>query len=80
VTEPGDDDALHLMTHIETTAGPGADGKDTPIHIKLTDSSEAPVALWGSHTPHDALTRSLPSDDHTTGGPCSARDFDYDGR
>jgi hypothetical protein len=39
------------------------------IHIKLTDCREAPVALCGSHTQHNALERSLSYDDHTTGGP-----------
>ena len=38
------------------------------------------MALCGYHTPHNALERSLPHDDDTTGSPCDARDFDHDGR
>ena len=42
------------------------------MHIKLTASREAPVALYGYHTLHNALERSLPYGDNTTGSPCHA--------
>src|SRR5262245_1016777 len=44
VTETCDDDAPHLITHVETTAGPVADGKVTPrIHHALERKGVLPA-------------------------------------
>jgi transposase len=44
VTETCDDDAPHLIPHVETTAGPGADGEVTPrIHHALARQGVLPA-------------------------------------
>ena len=44
VTETCDDDAPHLMTHVETTAGPVSDGAATPhIHQALARQGLLPT-------------------------------------
>jgi transposase len=45
VTETCDDAAPHLMTHVETTAGPVADGEVTPrLHQALKDKGVLPAS------------------------------------
>jgi Transposase DDE domain len=68
VTETCDDDAPHLITHVETTAGPVADGEVTPrIHQALARKSVLPA-------PHSVDTGYLDAELLVT----SQREYDVD--
>src|SRR4029453_7140344 len=57
----------------------GGRSRPPPMHIKLSTPRNL---LWHYRVATRTImpaNKELPDDDHTTGGPCHARDFDHDG-